>query len=97
MFRFACNGGLGVSHNNEEDRIAHLDAVIAAYARDIEKAVAESVKAGIGEHSPEAAIATLRFQRDELRTAIETVCEGWTLPDGARKVLEAALHAWPNA
>ncbi len=43
-----------------------LLSTIEAYARDIEKAVAESVKAGIGEHSPEAAIATLRFQRDEL-------------------------------
>lgn len=36
----------------------------------------------------------LTSERDRLRKAIETVCEGWTLPDGARKTLEAAL--WPN-
>lgn len=30
---------------------------------------------------------------ERLRTAIGTVCEGWTLPEGARKVLEAALWA----
>ena len=36
---------------------------------------------------------------ERLRTAIGTVCEGWTLPPGARKVLETALWAEtvPNA
>lgn len=30
---------------------------------------------------------------ESLRKAIATVCEGWTLPDDARKILEAALFA----
>lgn len=30
---------------------------------------------------------------EQLRAAVETVCEGWTLPPGARKTLEAALWA----
>ena len=30
---------------------------------------------------------------EQLRKAISTVCEGWTLPPGARKVLESALWA----
>jgi hypothetical protein len=38
----------------------------------------------------------LREAADEierLRKAIGTVCEGWTLPPGARKVLESAIWA----
>src|ERR1035437_8516505 len=28
-----------------------------------------------------------------LRKAVETVCEGWTLPEDVRKILETALYA----
>lgn len=32
---------------------------------------------------------------NRLERAISTVCEGWTLPDDARKILESAL--WDNS
>jgi hypothetical protein len=34
---------------------------------------------------------------EHYRKAIAQVCEGWTLPDGARKTLEAALWSSPPA
>lgn len=46
--------------------------VVAAYARDIEKALHEMQKAGTPEHSPEAAVALLAFQRDE---SIDTIAQ----------------------
>ncbi len=38
-----------------------------------------------------AEIARLTTERDGLKQVIGTVCEGWTLPHDARKVLESAL------
>lgn len=42
----------------------------------------------------ESALAASRAEVEGLREAVGTVCEGWTLPDDARKVLEKAL--WAN-
>ncbi len=40
------------------------------------------------------ALAASRAEVEGLRKAVGTVCEGWTLPEDARKVLEKAL--WAN-
>ncbi|CAL1778374.1 hypothetical protein BRC2024_HCTLARHO_CDS_0106 [Acinetobacter phage vB_AbaS_Silvergun] len=40
------------------------------------------------------ALAASRAEVEGLQKAVGTVCEGWTLPDDARKVLEKAL--WAN-
>lgn len=40
-----------------------------------------------------AEIRDLKEENERLRAAIGVVCEGWTLPEGARKVLETALWA----
>lgn len=39
----------------------------------------------------ESGSSTSTSQGAKLRAAVETVCEGWTLPHDARKVLETAL------
>jgi hypothetical protein len=45
----------------------------------------------------QAALATQPQATPSLRETVAKVCEGWTLPDGARKMLETALFAQPQA
>ena len=76
-----------------------LDAVYQAvndgYLED--KVLMPAIKASEAAISAAKAVQPQAQGEDKLRETVATVLEGWTLPDGVRKMLETAYWSHPQA